>query len=140
MLTYLLIDNRIKLSRRYFMENKVINRCPICGDKLVVTSLRCEECETEIKGRFNLSVFDYLSESQQKFVLIFLKNGGNIKLIEKELGISYPTVKKILDEVSAVLGIASPNKETRESVLSKLKNDEISFEEAEALLDNMKGI
>ena len=69
------------------MENKVINRCPICGDKLVVTSLRCEECETEIKGRFNLSVFDYLSESQQKFVLIFLKNGGNIKLIEKELKI-----------------------------------------------------
>ena len=122
------------------MENKVINRCPICGDTLVVTSLRCEECETEIKGRFNLSVFDYLSESQQKFVLIFLKNGGNIKLIEKELGISYPTVKKILDEVSAVLGIVSPNKETRESVLAKLKNDEISFEEAEALLDNMKGI
>ena len=105
MLTYLSIDNRIKLSRRYFMENKVINRCPICGDKLVVTSLRCEECETEIKGRFNLSVFDYLSESQQKFVLIFLKNGGNIKLIEKELGISYPTVKKILDEVLQVLGI-----------------------------------
>ena len=73
-------------------------------------------------------------------VALFGNFDENIKLIEKELGISYPTVKKILDEVSAVLGIASPNKETRESVLAKLKNDEISFEEAEALLDNMKGI
>ena len=35
---------------------------------------------------------------------IFLKNRGNIKDVEKDLNISYPTVRRLLDEVIISLG------------------------------------
>ena len=70
---------------------------------------------------------------------MFIKNGGNIKLIEKELNISYPTVKKNLDELINALGFEKINeveatKLTKEDVYRALKNGEISFEEAEEML------
>jgi hypothetical protein len=73
--------------------------------------------------------------------LVFIKNAGNIRQIEKELNISYPTVRKMLDSVILNLGfeqIAVSNPLTRSEVLEMLKNDEISFEEAEQMLKEIK--
>ena len=80
-----------------------------------------------------------MSVSQQEFALVFIKNGGNIKLIEKELNISYPTVKKNLDELINALGFEKINeieavKLTKEDIYRALKNGEITFEEAEEML------
>lgn len=122
------------------MKNKVIGKCPICGEKLEVKALHCNHCDTTIEGNFELSVFDRLSEVQTKFLIIFLKHGGNIKLVEKELDVSYPTVKKILDEINSILGIDATlerGDETKEEILKKLKKGQISFEEAEDKLKRM---
>ena len=121
------------------MNKKLIGTCPICNSNLKVSSLKCNNCDTSIHGEFELSKFDYLSPTQQEFVLVFLKNGGNIKLIEKELNISYPTVKKNLDEIISALGfekinVSEAKKFTKEEVYKALKNGEISFEEAEEYL------
>jgi hypothetical protein len=45
-----------------------------------------------------------LSPAQLDFVDVFLKNRGVIRDVERELGISYPTVRARLDEVVAALG------------------------------------
>lgn len=121
------------------MSNKIIGKCPICDHNLRVSSLTCDHCNTTISGDFHLSRFDYLTPSQQEFALVFLKNGGNIKLIEKELNISYPTVKKNLEDVINALGFEKINvlnaeKMSKEDVYKALKNGEISFDEAENLL------
>lgn len=121
------------------MNKKVIGTCPVCGKNLSVSVLTCNECNTSIHGSFSLSKFDYLNAQQQEFALIFIKNGGNIKLIEKELNISYPTVKKNLDELINALGFEKINeveavKLTKEDIYKSLKNGEISFEEAEEML------
>ena len=121
------------------MNKKVIGTCPVCGENLSVSVLTCNECNTSIQGSFSLSKFDYLNAQQQEFALIFIKNGGNIKLIEKELNISYPTVKKNLDELINALGFEKINeveavKLTKEDIYKSLKNGEISFEEAEEML------
>lgn len=121
------------------MSNKIIGKCPICDHNLRVSSLTCDHCNTTISGDFHLSRFDYLTPTQQEFALVFLKNGGNIKLIEKELNISYPTVKKNLEEVINALGFEKINvlnaeKLSKEDVYKALKNGEISFDEAENLL------
>lgn len=121
------------------MNKKVIGTCPVCGENLSVSVLTCSQCDTSIHGNFNLSKFDYLTTQQQEFALVFLKNGGNIKLIEKELNISYPTVKKNLDELINALGFEKINeveavKISKEDVYKALKNGEISFEEAEEML------
>lgn len=122
------------------MKNlEVLCKCPVCQDDLMVSELHCSTCQTQIRGQFRLSPFDRLSKQQQEFALIFLKNEGNIKLIEKELKISYPTVKKQIDQLLQDLNLKREHQEfTREQILDLLKQDKISFEEASELLNEIE--
>src|SRR5262249_53378996 len=52
--------------------------------------------------------FHYLTREQQQFIGIFIKCRGKIKDVEQELGISYPTVVRLLDEVVAALALDEP--------------------------------
>ncbi len=123
------------------MKNKILGTCPVCGNELIVTELKCPRCNTIIKSEFSLSMFDYLSEEEQKFALVFLKNAGNITQIEKELNISYPTVKKMLDSVITNLGFSKSDsindKYNKEEILMMLKEDKIDFETATKLLKEL---
>lgn len=124
------------------MANRLIGKCPVDDGEMIVSELRCPKCGTVIKGEFSLSAFDRLSEPEMKFAEVFLKNGGNIKGVEKELDISYPTVKKFLDQVLQALGLSSSeafiNKgQTREDILKSLKEGTISFDEAESMLKDI---
>lgn len=119
------------------MNREVIGKCPVCGDELEVTKLSCNYCGTSIEGHFSLCKFCKLSDEQKAFIEIFVKNRGNIKEIEKEMGISYPTVRNKLENVIESLGYnpkyTVPNVNKKE-VLEKLSNGEITSEEAIKLL------
>ena len=116
--------------------NNVIGECPICEHDLVVTKLKCTNCNTEIGGAFQLSKFNYLSKEHLYFIEVFIKNRGNIKQIEKELRISYPTVKRNLDEVIISLGyeVSEEQKLKKEDVFRRLENGEITALEAAKLI------
>ncbi len=125
------------------MKKKLLGNCPVCEEKLFITELSCKDCKTTIRGEFKLSKFDYLSPELQEFALIFIKNAGNIKGVERDLNVSYPTVKKNLDELIRKLGfstmdtsafIVENEKMTKEDILKALKRKEITFEVAEKLL------
>ena len=118
---------------------KIISRCPVCNHELKVTRLQCSECQTVIENDFALSKFDYLSDEELFFSETFIKCRGNIKEVEKELGISYPTVRSKLDGVIKKLGYekeARQDEESlkREEVLKLLERGEITAEEAIARL------
>ncbi len=120
------------------MKKQAIGYCPICNNRLTVKTLRCEKCDTEISGEFVLSPFDYLSKENLDFALVFIKCEGNIKAIEKSLNISYPSVKKNIDELKKALGFEeTEHKITREEVARRLKAGEITIEEAEDLLGGL---
>jgi len=115
------------------MKRNVLGTCPVCSSKLDVTELHCNDCDTTIKGTFKLDKFSYLSKEQKYFIEVFMKNRGNIKEIEKDLGISYPTVKKSLDNVINALGYGDSAENqtlTKKEILEKLSNGEISSEQA----------
>ena len=139
-LTYLIYNNTIN-ERRYekgeIMNREVLGKCPICGDELHVTRISCNNCGTQIEGDFSLCKFCKLTNEQKNFVEIFIKSRGNIKEIEKELGISYPTVRGKLENVIEALGY-SPKYNTPEvnkkDVLERLSKGEITSEEALKLL------
>ena len=119
------------------MNNKVIGKCPVCAHQLKVVKLHCNYCHTSIEGSFELDKFAYLSKDEMYFVEIFLKNRGNIKEIEKDLGVSYPTVRRTLDQVIESLGYnVKPEKKNVSNieVLEKLEKGEITSEEAFELL------
>jgi hypothetical protein len=116
--------------------NNVIGECPICKSDLKVTKLSCTHCGTELSGDFKLSKFNYLSKEHLYFIEVFIKNRGSIKAIEKELRISYPTVKKNLDEVIVSLGyeVSEEEKVKKSEIFEKLEKGEITALEAAKLL------
>ncbi len=120
--------------------------CPVCGNELAVTRLRCGQCATTLEGIFSLGRFYYLTREQQQFIAVFVKCRGKIKDVEEELGISYPTVVGRLDEVIATLGFtpATPSlpagtlvamsQEQRQLILDELSAGRLTSAEALALL------
>ncbi len=119
------------------MKREVLGRCPICESETTITEIYCKNCETTIRGNFELCKFCKLDEEQKYFVEVFIKNRGNIKEIEKELGISYPTVRNKLDGVISSLGYKLEKPATNQKeILEKLSKGEISKEEALKLLNN----
>lgn len=123
------------------MRNYVLSKCPVCSQKLDVKTLYCGNCNTEISGTFSLSKFSYLTKEQLSFVETFLKNRGNIKDVEKDLSVSYPTVRRLLDDVIIALGYKTVTQESVSSVnkmevLAQLERGEITVEVATELLKN----
>lgn len=121
------------------MKRDVIGRCPVCDGELRVTRLSCSNCNTSIEGNFSLCKFSRLSKDQKYFLEVFVKNRGNIKEVERELGISYPTVKNRLEDLIKGLGHNPKYNEAeidKQSILEQLDRGEISSEEALKLLKN----
>lgn len=73
--------------------------CPSCGGLLKVHSLHCDECDTTISGKYNIPPMMQLSVEEQKFILDFVKCSGSLKQMAGNMGLSYPTVRNILDEI-----------------------------------------
>lgn len=78
---------------------KLPSQCPSCQAQLKVKSLKCENCDTEVNGLYDLPVLTRLSSEDQEFILKFMKNSGSLKDMAKDLNLSYPSVRNLLDEV-----------------------------------------
>jgi len=121
------------------MAGEVLGKCPVCGSETEVTRINCDRCDTTIEGHFHLCKFCKLTVEQKAFTDVFIKCRGNIKEVEKELGVSYPTVKNRLEDVAGALGYKAEiepivDAGKRKVVLEKLNGGEITVEEAVALL------
>lgn len=123
------------------MSHPVPGICPVCGHKLGVTKLTCHHCQTTIEGDFESCRFCGLTAEQKSFVEVFLRSRGNIKEVERELGISYPTVRSRLDNVLEALGYRVEQQTERaeaagrrKEVLDQLSRGDISAEDAVKLL------
>jgi hypothetical protein len=88
------------------MPHDAIATCPICSGELAVTRLHCRSCGTTIEGDFNVGRFSRLSREQFALLESFLRSRGNLKEMERELGISYPTVRARVDALLRALGLA----------------------------------
>lgn len=118
------------------MAYKILTKCPVCNSKLTVTKLECKKCNTVIENDFELSKFSYLTTDQLNFAEVFIKCRGNIKDVEKELGISYPTVRGKIEDLVASLGY-TPVREKEDNsaeIIDKLDKGEITAEQAINLL------
>jgi len=73
--------------------------CPACQSQLKVKSLSCDQCGTEVTGLYDLPPLARLPQNDQTFILEFVKCSGSLKDMAKQLGLSYPTVRNLLDEI-----------------------------------------
>lgn len=122
------------------MQKQIPSSCPACSGKIFVSELRCPDCDTAVRGEFNISPLGNLSDDQINFIKIFLLSRGNIKEVESRMGISYPTVRNKLDEVISSLAERETKKMTPAEVLDALEAGKINASQAAQLLEsNRKG-
>ncbi len=119
--------------------SEILGKCPVCGGDTEVTRIVCKKCDTRVEGRFHPCKFCRLTPEQKSFIDTFIKCRGNIKEVEKELGVSYPTVRSRLEDAAAALGYgsydaAAVDPDSRKKVLQRLNNGEITVQEAIELL------
>jgi hypothetical protein len=139
------------------MPHDVIATCPVCGGELLVTRLHCASCDTTIEGSFGAGRFARLTREQLALLESFLRSRGNLRDMERELGISYPTVRARVDALVRSLGLGggaeiAPETEpggpaeptpggaaSRRLVLERLARHEIDATEAAAALRALGG-
>ena len=86
------------------MPHDVIATCPVCSHELAVTRLHCGSCGTTLEGDFSVGRFGRLSREQTVLLESFLRSRGNLREMERELGISYPTVRARVEALVRALG------------------------------------
>jgi hypothetical protein len=115
------------------------NNCPLCGGTIEITQIKCTACSSEINGSFLQGGLAVLPIEYQKFIAVFLRNRGNISGVEKELGISYPTINRMLDNINNMLGSASQGQPlTRDEILDSIEKGKMSVKEAAFILKTRK--
>jgi hypothetical protein len=113
--------------------------CPLCGEPIVVARIKCGGCGSEINGSFGTGGLTALPVEYQKFITVFLRHRGNIKQVEKELGISYPTINKMLDSINNILkGTAAERPLSRKEILDSIDKGEMSVKDATYILKTRK--
>ena len=127
------------------MPHDVISTCPVCASELAVTRLHCQSCGTTLEGDFSVGRFGRLNRDQLTLLESFLRSRGNLRDMERELGISYPTVRSRVEALVRALGFgprsdadeadepapdpAIPPR-TRAEILEALARHELSAEDA----------
>jgi len=114
------------------------SQCPICQGEITVTRINCRDCNSTIEGNFSSRTFSQLTPEQMDFVESFVRLEGKIKHMEKELEVSYPTIRKKLHDVIRALGyepggedeLTSLSDEERQKILNDLDEGKISYEDA----------
>src|SRR6478609_7306463 len=87
------------------MPHDVISTCPVCSHELSVTRLNCAECGTTLEGSFSVGRFGRLNRDQMSLLESFLRSRGNLREMERELGLSYPTIRGRVDALVRALGL-----------------------------------
>jgi hypothetical protein len=135
------------------MAHDVISTCPVCSSELSVTRLHCGSCGTTLEGDFSVGRFGRLSREQTVVLESFLRSRGNLREMERELGISYPTVRSRVEALVRALGFGpradaeaeepptadshADRASARQAVLERLARHEISAEDAAAAIRSL---
>ena len=130
------------------MPHDVISTCPVCSGELAVTRLHCRSCGTTLEGEFSVGRFGRLTKEQLALLESFLRSRGNLRDMERELGISYPTVRSRVEALVRALGFGPRDGEeaeagespatvasgaaaaSRQEILERLARREIGADEA----------
>lgn len=140
------------------MVHDVIATCPVCSDELTITRLHCRSCGTALEGEFGVGRFGRLDREQMRLLESFLRSRGNLKEMERELGISYPTVRGRVDALVRALDLSEDGADVaaeaeafipdepmvdtgaeRRAILEQLARKELTADEAAARLRELAG-
>jgi hypothetical protein len=120
--------------------------CPVCRHRLDVTQLGCAQCGTGLSGHFQPCEFCGLDDNDRETLRVFLASRGNMKELERHLGVSYPTARARFDDLLGRLGLADQavrpdppappaGRDGRLDTLEALARGDVSIDDARTRLD-----
>lgn len=121
-------------------EHRAPSDCPVCGQLLAVTRLGCGSCGSELAGVFASCEFCSLNDKDTELLRVFLASRGNLREVEKHLGVSYPTARLRFSQLLDQLGLggdSEPMPLTREQILSEVATGALTPAEAQRLLASL---
>ena len=117
-----------------------MTKCLICENTLIIDSLSCETCHTIYKSKFSFPPLARLSLNEQRLAESLILHGGNLKEMAVSLDLSYPTLKKRLNELTHSLEEKKEEDEKKiEEILFDIESKAISAEEGIKLIREING-
>lgn len=135
------MTDRVHTRASHDHDHRAPGECPVCGDHLAVTRLGCASCGSEVGGVFASCEFCALDGKDLDLLKVFLVSRGNMREVEKHLGVSYPTARQRFAQVLDRLGLtgepdAAPTL-TRQQILSEVEAGALAPDEATRLLSRL---
>ena len=119
---------------------------PVTGGELYVSELRNDQSGIQIRGKFEVPRYARLDPDQAKFLETFLRCRGMLNSVERELSLSYPTVRSRLDQLLEALGLTpvkddrrDKNGDAKRKILEQLEQGHITAAEAKDKIKAIKG-
>ena len=123
------------------LEHRAPSDCPVCGAQLAIIRLGCTSCGSELAGVFRSCEFCALNDKEIDMLRVFLSSRGNLREVEKHLGVSYPTARLRFAQLLEKLGLgeaAEPDTAlSREQILSEVASGALSPAEAQELITGL---
>ena len=103
---------------------------PGIAEAPLVTKLLFPESGIAVEGSFRLNEFAVLPQEQLEFLRLYIKVRGNLKEVERVMGISYPTVRARFDILLRQLGYEADLTDDKDDVIKALERGELTPDEA----------
>jgi len=109
--------------------------CPSCQTSLEAKQLKCPCCQLVLEGRFRFPRLSRLKPQHLALAEEFILASGNLKDLGQKLDLSYPTIRKRVDEIVAELARLR-EEDTREvkTLITRIERKEISVEEGTRMI------
>jgi hypothetical protein len=97
---------------------------------VVIERVRCKKTGYAVEGPFETPALLQLQHDQFLLVESLIINGGNLKKVAEDLGMSYPTLRNRLDDVISILKSESAVlKSKRMQILDSIEQGVITADE-----------
>lgn len=115
-------------------------KCSLCASTLSLQRLHCDGCGVSFEGDFSLPRLARLAPESVRLAERFLLAGGNLKALAQDMDISYPTLRKRLDELIDELNqLAEADRQRGEALLEAVERGDIAPERAARQLRELNG-
>lgn len=112
--------------------------CPTCKTTMGISHLHCEQCSLNLQGQFMLPRLARLPRQQQVLAEQFLLSGGNFKALAEQLGISYPTLRRRVDDmITALQNTLAEDRKKADGILRRIEKGTMNPQEGLRLIREM---
>lgn len=114
--------------------------CPVCKGNLRPARMVCEGCHLQVEGEFALPRLVRLPLEMRQLAEQMLLCGGNLKDLAAEVGVSYPTLRRKVDDMIAALKELKAADEKRiEAILEGIDQGSIKADQGIRLIREIQG-